>query len=231
MRSGRLTERSLARHLGISQSHVNNVLRRRRNLSPELADLILKFLNSSLFDLYSECELCNSLDFRRGPPESLTIPVLKNRIGPARPWSSSRALDLAYEAPAASMRIPECGVLARLAPDLCMPETLYQRDTALLDVSVSARLEDRASALFVVEWRREDGITESVLRWIRGGFGKLYIANEHNLNRPLAWDAVPVSEERRLRTVRARVVWLGREAALKRARSQRSAAGVCTGAT
>ena len=218
MRNGWLTERSLARQLGISQSHINNVLRRRRNLSPELADLILSYLNSSLFDLYSECELYNNLDYRRGPQEALTIPVLKRAIGPARPWSSARVLDLAYEAPPVSIGIPECAVLARIAPDLCMSGTLYNCDIALLDLSLTARLEDCASAIFVVERRCECRTPESVLRWIRGGFGKLYVANEHNLNHPVNWEALPVVEEQRLQTVRARVIWLGNETALKRAR-------------
>src|SRR5258708_35878155 len=57
MRNGELTERVLARRLGVSQSHINNVLRGRRNLSHELADSILKFLHYALLDLHDDIEL------------------------------------------------------------------------------------------------------------------------------------------------------------------------------
>ena len=42
--NGELTERGLARLIGISQPHVHNVLKGTRNLSPEVFELILKYL-------------------------------------------------------------------------------------------------------------------------------------------------------------------------------------------
>lgn len=42
--NGELTERGLARLIGISQPHAHNVLNRVRNLSPEIFDSILKHL-------------------------------------------------------------------------------------------------------------------------------------------------------------------------------------------
>lgn len=71
IRTGEFTERALARHLGISQPHVNNVLRGRRKLSPEIADDILKFLHCSVLDLYNDRELQASLSARA---ESLEFP-------------------------------------------------------------------------------------------------------------------------------------------------------------
>ena len=51
IRNGEFTERGLARLAGISQSHMHNVLKGVRTLSPELADQILDSLAMSVFDL------------------------------------------------------------------------------------------------------------------------------------------------------------------------------------
>jgi hypothetical protein len=44
VRNGELTERGFARLIGISQPHAHNVLKGVRTLSPEIFDLILKYL-------------------------------------------------------------------------------------------------------------------------------------------------------------------------------------------
>jgi transcriptional regulator with XRE-family HTH domain len=51
VRCGELTERRLARMTGISQPHIHNVLRRKRSLSIDSADLILHVLHLDLVDL------------------------------------------------------------------------------------------------------------------------------------------------------------------------------------
>jgi hypothetical protein len=44
VRNGELTERGFARLIGISQPHAHNVLKGVRTLSPQVFDLILKYL-------------------------------------------------------------------------------------------------------------------------------------------------------------------------------------------
>lgn len=51
VRSGEVTERSLARIIGLSQPHVHNVLKGKRSLSMETADAILHRLRVDLTDL------------------------------------------------------------------------------------------------------------------------------------------------------------------------------------
>jgi transcriptional regulator with XRE-family HTH domain len=51
VRSGELTERRLARITGISQPHIHNVLRGKRSLSLETADVILHVLRLDLVEL------------------------------------------------------------------------------------------------------------------------------------------------------------------------------------
>jgi transcriptional regulator with XRE-family HTH domain len=51
VRSGETTERGLAKHTGISQPHLHNVLKGRRILSFEKADEILARLHLDVLDL------------------------------------------------------------------------------------------------------------------------------------------------------------------------------------
>ena len=57
VRSGEVTERSLARLTGISQPHLHHVLKGKRQLSLEMADLILRRLDIDVGDLLSPEEL------------------------------------------------------------------------------------------------------------------------------------------------------------------------------
>ena len=57
VRSGEVTERSLARLTGISQPHLHHVLKGKRRLSLETADLILRRLDIDVRDLLSPEEL------------------------------------------------------------------------------------------------------------------------------------------------------------------------------
>ena len=57
VRQGELTERGLARHTGISQPHLHNMLKGARVLSPQMADLLLHHLHITLLDLLDENEL------------------------------------------------------------------------------------------------------------------------------------------------------------------------------
>jgi transcriptional regulator with XRE-family HTH domain len=60
--SGELTERGLARITGISQPHIHNVLRGKRTLSSDTADVILHILRMDLLDLIEPEELVRKLD-------------------------------------------------------------------------------------------------------------------------------------------------------------------------
>lgn len=51
VRNGALTERGLARRAGLSQSHIHNVLKGARILTPATADRILEALGLTLLDL------------------------------------------------------------------------------------------------------------------------------------------------------------------------------------
>jgi transcriptional regulator with XRE-family HTH domain len=206
LRNGELTERALARRLGVSQSHINNVLRGRRNLSHELADSVLNFLHYSLLDL----EVQSHLTERVPAGAHVDIEVLKYGIGPGQRWSTLRDGGSRHRAPCALNGAAHCAVLGRLVPDHRMAGVLYGCDIALVDTSITARLTDSPRSVFVVQRG-----PEALLRWIRGGFRSLYLADEGSLNCPVDWERLSIREDQRLEVVKGRVLWIGSEAALR----------------
>ncbi|MDX2152644.1 MAG: helix-turn-helix transcriptional regulator [Bryobacteraceae bacterium] len=51
LRNGELTERALARRIGMSQPHVHNVLKGQRMLTPATADRLLREFRMTVLDL------------------------------------------------------------------------------------------------------------------------------------------------------------------------------------
>jgi hypothetical protein len=57
VQTGEITERGLARRVGISQPHIHNVLKGKRLLSWDSADVLLRELNLNLLDLVHRNEI------------------------------------------------------------------------------------------------------------------------------------------------------------------------------
>ena len=62
IRAGELTERSLARMVGVSQPHMHNVLHGKRTFSLETADDIMRRLHMDIFDLILPEEIAGLRD-------------------------------------------------------------------------------------------------------------------------------------------------------------------------
>jgi hypothetical protein len=69
IQNGEYTERGLARILGVSQSHIHNVLKGALTLRSTLADRLLSKLGISSLGLLEERELFEELYARRSSPE------------------------------------------------------------------------------------------------------------------------------------------------------------------
>jgi transcriptional regulator with XRE-family HTH domain len=64
IRGGELTERGLARMLGVSQPHLHNVLKGKRTFSVETLDHVMRQLDIDLLDLVEPGELDERIDRR-----------------------------------------------------------------------------------------------------------------------------------------------------------------------
>ena len=76
IRNGQITERALARRVGLSQTHIHHVMKGARMLTPEVADALLNEMGLSLADLMTAVrEECNS---RKSPGREETLLGARN---------------------------------------------------------------------------------------------------------------------------------------------------------
>jgi hypothetical protein len=64
LRNGGITERGLATKVGLSQSHIHNVLKGERDLSGEAADRIMEGMGLTVLDLFERDEIVLHLSCR-----------------------------------------------------------------------------------------------------------------------------------------------------------------------
>ena len=206
IRNGELTERGFARLIGISQPHVHNVLKGVRTLSPEVSDLLLKYLHLSLLDLAPIEELEAQIERRRSRAGVAEVSFLEAPLGPGRPWPNSVNRRKTYPAPFSIATVPAELLMANLAADPAMIDTLASYDIALLDTSVERRSTISPQGLYVIERRGE-----AVMRYIRSGAHCYYLVADAARDRPMDWEPLAIEAVQFSGAIKARVVWLGRE--------------------
>lgn len=206
VRNGELTERGFARLIGISQPHAHNVLKGARTLSPEVFDLVLKYLHLSLLDLAPSEEIQSQIERRRIREHVPEISFLNAPVGSGSPWPSAVNRRATFPAPLPSHRLPVELVIAKLTPDPAMLVTLAPYDIALLDTSAQRLSALSHQCLYVIERGNE-----TVLRFVRFGARCLYLVSDGDWNRPAAWEPLSLYSDRFSEALKARVVWLGCE--------------------
>jgi transcriptional regulator with XRE-family HTH domain len=204
VRNGELTERGFARLIGISQPHAHNVLKGVRTLSPEVFDLILKYLHLSLLDLAPLHEIEQQLERRRTRERVAEIAFLAAPIGPGHPWPTGVNWRKTLPTPFPSLTAPAELAMAKFAADPQMAIMLSSYDVALLDTAEQGPYSPQG--LYVVE---RNG--EAVMRYIRSGAERHYLITDAELNNPRAWEPLRLSPLEFRALVKARVIWLGRE--------------------
>lgn len=198
VRSGRATERRLAKMAGISQPHLHNVLKEIRQLSPESADKLLNALDLSVPDI---------LWWLPGDAEPGTkaIPLLRDRIGPGSHADLSRHRGYLALPKAMATRLTE-PIAARLAPDHGLPALFRANDLVLLDRNPDHLLTPPEGWCWIVA--EAGGLR---VRYLQLGKLGLMSAIEPPSGGALEWKRLGTGSQNLRELVRARIVWTGRE--------------------
>jgi hypothetical protein len=207
VRNGELTERGLAKLVGVSQPHIHNVLKGTRLLSMNLADQILTHLNLSVFDLVEPGQLEPSA--APAAPETIDrtfVPVLEGRLGPGHPWPTRVHGQERFEVPAKQLSGMIGAVVVELAEDVAMSNVFDAGDFALLDQSLAARTTVEENGLYAVK-RGNTGL----LRRLRTEAGITYIVAEDALADSAAWEPINLEYQTIQYVVRARATLVVRE--------------------
>ncbi len=204
VRSGRLTERSLARITGISQPHIHHVLKGAKGLSPEMADRLLEHLHISVFDLLQveTAAGTNGPDPER--PRYGEVAVLEGLLGPGHPFPSQVSPAERYPFLHSQLAAVERPVAAWLAADERMAEVFRGGDLVLLDCSPDKRCRAEPGQLYVVARGGEACVREVRLRET-DRYPRDAVAVE-----PARRPCISLSGDDILNIVKAKVVWIGR---------------------
>jgi hypothetical protein len=198
VRTGRMTERGLAKAAGVSQPHLHNVLKQFRKLSPESADKILAALGLRVPDI---------LWWHPGDPEpgTISIPILRDRVGPGSHVDVKVRRGFLVLPLAVTGRLTD-PVAARLAPDPALPSQLRANDLVVVDRdSRQAEAPAPGWCWLVAE---PGGLRVRYLQQAKAG---LLSSGEAAPGQPLEWRLVCPPGQNSSELIRGRIVWTSRE--------------------
>jgi hypothetical protein len=132
VKSGELTERRLARLAGVSQPHLHNVLKGVRVLSPATADVVVRNLRLSAFELVREEEL--AAPGRPAGTRTREVPLACGLLGPGHLFPDLTESAGALTFPAAELDGIAHPVAVRLAADPDAPAAFNAGDIVLLQL-------------------------------------------------------------------------------------------------
>lgn len=205
MANGDLTERGLARLVGVSQPHIHNVLKGARTLSPEIGDQIANVLGISLLELADSSELASVLDERA--PEDPAFRLVRAAGGTVSPYQRFPDLMAAarcVKLPAGAVAHVERPVLAGFQADLEMSQCFRGATHILLDLSEKARLTVSEPCWYVLRWGGA-----GYLRQIRREGGALVILGQRSWQPMAIPDRIPLGDLPALTVIRGRAAWCG----------------------
>jgi hypothetical protein len=199
--NGEVTERGLARYVGISQPHIHKVLKGSKILSIKYCDRILSALDLSVFDLAEDFDAEQWLRHKRtGRPETVTLSVLAGLIGPGEPWPEWIAGRAAFAISPADIQGFDHPVAAQTAADARMVGTIAARDWVVLDQGIGGRRRPTPEALYLV--RHADA---GLIRHVAFAANKAYLIAENVRRNPAGWEEIGITELELPSLVRARV--------------------------
>jgi len=183
--SGAETERRLAGVLGISQSHLHNVLNGTRKLTPAVADQVMERLDWSLLDLVETNEALALVDRRQAHMERgrdtlfVCCGVGAGLCFPGKDHGEVIAV------PSVWLDRTEDALAVSAGEDSEMDGVIEAGDILLVDRSPRVRTHLHEDALYVV---RANG--ESVARWVRFSSRGLYLVSASTWSEPSEWTQV-----------------------------------------
>jgi plasmid maintenance system antidote protein VapI len=182
VRNGDLTERGMARATGVSQPHLHNILKGIRALPPELADQLL-----TLADLNLQVLMAAKAETRPQPVQDVNAAEIKTLVAKSHN-------------PVPNFPAHELG------PDPSMEPRFRGGDIVYYEQSPRDLTLPDPKGIYLVHYN-----DRLIVRYLRMGGQRLYLASEESLQAPVRWDYVSLTGRNVLEIVRGRIVWICRK--------------------
>ncbi len=198
VRKGEVTERSLARLSGMSQSHMHNVLKGIRSLKVEKADRLLSAMKLQLRDLIDEL------------PSTVvaieSVPIMLDILGARTTEFHPHRVRGHVAVPAHIARAAGCPVAALIGEDFQLPLPFAPGDLVVIQQAKEFRstIDPRAVYLVLTAFGPR-------LRYIRICGDRLFLPAEPYLRTPSAWESLSTSESTLRSSIYGRVSWVSRQ--------------------
>jgi plasmid maintenance system antidote protein VapI len=204
--NGELTERRLARMIGISQPHMHNILKGIRTLTPEVTDLLLTALGLSPLDLVRTGEVEALLEARQYEAQrSRVAPVLDGCFGPEHPFPKMSGAVGWCHLPHWLSAVRSRLVFGNLGgdPDSPLPAG---HDFALLSLDESARLRVSESQVAVLKWKGA-----AYVRRLQCSGSEVKVLHQYSWLSAEGPETIPIEGQSLLMVVRGVVLWSGKD--------------------
>ena len=205
--SGSLTVRRLAKEIGVSQPHMQNIMSGKRALTIQMADRLLQHQQRSVLDLANASELGEALMRATTTPLNLRyVPVLPGRLGPSDPFPKLKGENGWRILPPHAVAHVVRPVFAELGSDAELAREFPGATFALLDLSSQARSKISPHSWYAIQWSGGGWI-----RRLRLERGKLLILGQEGLRPMLGPAWIELGTSRVEEHVRALVIWMGHD--------------------
>jgi hypothetical protein len=205
--SGSLTVRHLAREIGVSQPHMQNIMSGKRSLTMHMADRLLRYQRRSVLDLASASELGEALMSSPTNPDTIRyVPVLAGRLGPSHPFPELKGATGWRALPIHAIAHVVHPVFAELGSDAELAREFPGATFALLDMSSKSRSDIGQQRWYAIRWSGGGWI-----RRLRVEPGRILILGQEGLRSALGPAQIELRSSRVEEHVRALVVWLGND--------------------
>lgn len=202
--SGAVTERKMAIVVGLSQSHLHNVVNGQRNLTPVVADQIMRHMDWSILDLIESSEAEGLLSRRKASLMlGREIPLAHSAVGAGFHLPGEELTEITV--PNSWLRRAENPFVVSAGSDDAMERVCVPGDILLVDLVSSVRRELREDALYVVRWKGQ-----SLLRWLRYSNRGIYLVTDKDWFEPVRWTLAVRPATGRLDIVEGKVIAVAR---------------------
>ena len=203
--NGELTERGLARMVGISQPHIHNVLKGARVLTSDVGDLLIGALELSLLELAEDEELGAVLEARRkGGGGSRLVRVAPGKISPNERFPDVTEAEDWAMAPSGILTRLRRPVVAGFTPDAEVAAVFGAATHLLLDLDDGARSRISGGGWYALRWGGA-----GYVRQLRRESGALVVLGQRTWQTSPLPDRIPLGDVPALAVIRGRVEWYG----------------------